>query len=503
MRARRIVFTTRSLAAVLLIASMFPLSGLAQDVSQRADSLQAGIQALETQTNELKSMMQEMRAEILRSRAETAALRQELQATREQLAAAAPSVQQDVQKLQEDQDLLKAKVDQQYQTKVESASRYRVRLSGMALFNLFQNNGTVDNIVFPTVAEQSQPAYYSNGNFGGSFRQSQIGLEAFGPDLWGARIRGNVQFDFAGGFTGVTDPVVFSLPRLRTGVVRLDWTKTSVVAGQDALFFAPLAPSSIATVAVPPLAYSGNLWSWIPQLRVEHRFALADESNVSLQAGILDPMSGDASNPYSYDRPPDAGEASRQPAYAVRTAWTQNASDRSMQFGVGGYYSRQNWGYHRDVDGWAATSDWRVPLSNRFELSGELYRGRAIGGLGGGIGRTILASGAISDPLVRIKGLNAEGGWLQVKFQQTEKLEWNSAFGLDTVPAKDLHVFPFSPSSYNYSPVARNRSGFGNLIYRPRSDLLLSGEFRPIRTYSVRGTPWRATQVSLSMGVLF
>jgi len=77
-RARRIVFTTRSLAAVLLIASMFPLSGLAQDVSQRADSLQAGIQALETQTNELKSMMQEMRAEILRSRAETAALRQEL-----------------------------------------------------------------------------------------------------------------------------------------------------------------------------------------------------------------------------------------------------------------------------------------------------------------------------------------------------------------------------------------------------------------------------------------
>jgi hypothetical protein len=32
--------------------------------------------------------------------------------------------------------LVQAKVDEQYQTKVESASKYRVRLSGIVLMNL-------------------------------------------------------------------------------------------------------------------------------------------------------------------------------------------------------------------------------------------------------------------------------------------------------------------------------------------------------------------------------
>jgi len=41
------------------------------------------------------------------------------------------------------QDLLAAKVEDQYQSKVESASKYRVRLSGIALMNLFSNQGAV------------------------------------------------------------------------------------------------------------------------------------------------------------------------------------------------------------------------------------------------------------------------------------------------------------------------------------------------------------------------
>ena len=35
--------------------------------------------------------------------------------------------------------------------------------------------------------------------------------------------------------------------RLRTGIVRFDWADTSIVAGQDSLFFAPLVPTSLAT----------------------------------------------------------------------------------------------------------------------------------------------------------------------------------------------------------------------------------------------------------------
>src|ERR1700681_3532026 len=46
---------------------------------------------------------------------------------------------------QDDWDVLNARVDEQRQTKVESASRYRLKLSGIALFNAFGNFGQVDN----------------------------------------------------------------------------------------------------------------------------------------------------------------------------------------------------------------------------------------------------------------------------------------------------------------------------------------------------------------------
>ena len=48
------------------------------------------------------------------------------------------------------------------------------------------------------------------------------------------------------------------------------------------------------------------------------------------------------------------------------------------------------------MDGWAATSDWDVPLGRWFSWSGEVYRGRAIGGLGGGPNASVLFSGAVN-----------------------------------------------------------------------------------------------------------
>src|ERR1700733_8265275 len=48
--------------------------------------------------------------------------------------------------LDEEYDLLAGKVDDQYQTKAESASKYRMKISGIVLMNLFSNQGVVDNI---------------------------------------------------------------------------------------------------------------------------------------------------------------------------------------------------------------------------------------------------------------------------------------------------------------------------------------------------------------------
>jgi hypothetical protein len=102
-----------------------------------------------------------------------------------------------------------------------------------------------------------------------------------------------------------------------------------------------------------------------------------------------------------------------------------------------------------------------------------------------------------------VRGLNATGGWAQLKFRQTEKLEWNGAFGQDSSFARDLRLFPLSTQSYFDPSLARNRSAFLNFIYRPRSDLLFSVEYRCLRTISVSGNSETAGHINVSMGVLF
>jgi hypothetical protein len=402
--------------------------------------------------------------------------------------------------IEEEYELLSGKVDDQYQTKVESASKYRMRLSGIVLMNLFSNQGTVDSIDLPSLA-YPRPAGGSGGSFGATVRQSEIGFEVFGPRVAGARTKADLQLDLAGGFSSIPDGVNSGLARLRTATMHLDWENTSIVAGQDTLFFSPSSPTSFATLATPALSYAGNLWGWIPQIRVEHKISLGDSSSLLLQGGILDPVSGEvpANTPY---RAPGAGEASRQPAFGTRIAWTRNFFGQPLRLGLGGFYSRQDYGFERTVDGWAAMSDLELPLGPKFTLSGKAYRGRALGGLYGGIGRSVLFEGKPTNAYSEVIGLNTVGGWTQLKYKATNKLEFNVAFGIDNPYAANLEYFQY-PQSYGDPSLSRNRAGFANFIYRPRSDLLFSAEYRQIETNSIVTGLSGAGHLNLSMGVLF
>jgi hypothetical protein len=406
--------------------------------------------------------------------------------------------------LDEEYQLLAGKVDDQYQTKVESASKYRVRLSGIVLMNLVSNQGVVDSIDLPTLSYPRMPGE-SGGSFGATLRQSEIGLEAFGPAVTGAKTTADLQLDLAGGFPSVPNGVNSGILRLRTATMRMDWTNTSVVVGQDAIFFSPSSPTSFASLAVPALSAAGNLWSWVPQIRVEHRVALSDESSLLFQGGILDPVSGEAPGAIpgtEYYRRPGPGEASRQPAYGSRIAWMGKVFGQPLRLGVGGYYSRQNYGFSRNVDSWAGMTDLELPLSHQFSLSGKLYRGKALGGFYGGIGRSVLFSGDPTLASTQVEGVDSVGGWAQLKYRPANKWEFNAAFGMDNPYASDLEYFPYA-QAYGDPALARNKGSFGNMIYRPRSDLLFSAEYRHLTTYTINNGGSGAGQLNLMMGVLF
>jgi TolA-binding protein len=516
---------------------------LASDIK----ALVTSVSRLQSQVETLNSQMSELRSAQQEALREAEQLRAELNQTREQLAAktgsgpglyeaspktsqpssasvpsSSPSssslasatlprqvqstgdssqgdLQQRISKLEDDQELMNDKIVEQSQTKIESGSKYRVRLSGLVLLNTAVTRGSVDNLDFSQIAVPAEAPGVA-GSFSGSLRQSQIGVETFGPDIAGARTSANVKFDFAGGFPNVPNGAALGIVRLRTGTVRLDWANTSIVAGQDGIFFAPLTPTTLSSLAIPALSYTGNLWSWTPQVRIEHRFALSENSGLRIQAGILDSLTGDV--PHQSYRYPSVGEASGQPAYATHIGYSQRIFGRDLNIGIGGYYGRQNWAFGRTVDGWAGVTDVTVPLGEFLDFSAEFYRGSAVGGLGGGVGQSILLSGPVYNPNTAIYGLDSTGGWVQLKFKPKPNFEVNFAYGEDVPFASELKRFPASALYYGYS-ISRNQSPFVNFIFRMRSDVLASVEYKRLQTNPLNSNAYIANQVIMSLGYAF
>jgi hypothetical protein len=521
-----------SVAAVFVLQSMILLSARSwaqQAPATSAATIDPAVHDLQDQVRQLREMIDEMRAENAQSREEMKQLRQDLQTTRALLehgptsvpsptveaatrpnvspaagstAAAVPpaSIEQRVEKLEEATSLIGDKEDEQYQTKVETASKYRARLHGIVLMNAFRNVGGADSIDFP---DYSQPVGQGSpqASLGATLRQSEIGLEIFGPNLFGAKTSADVQMDFAGGFPATGNGVNFGIVRLQTANARFDWAKTSVIAGQDSLFISPLSPTSFASLATPAFGYAGNLWGWTPQLRIEHRFSLTDQQTVTVQAGVLDNLDWEYPQDPFY-RYPQAGEQSGQPAYAVRTSWSRPVHDHPLSFGVAGYYGRQNWEWNRKVDAWAGMADWQIPITSRLSLAGEFYRGRGIGGLGADAGRSIVYGGGPSYAFTPIRGINDEGGWAQVKFQLTPKVELNGVIADDDALTANIRGFAFDIPN---TPLieGRNRGAFANIVFRPRSDLIFSAELRRLQTFPVYNVESTTNQLNLAVGILF
>jgi hypothetical protein len=404
---------------------------------------------------------------------------------------------------QDDWDLLNARVEEQRQTKVESGSKFRLRLSGLALFNLFDTAGNVDNLDVPTIALPKH-AGFPYGGFGASVRQSIVGLTGIGPQIFGARTSADLQMGFYGGLPSGYNATTSGIANLRIVRIRFDWENASVVAGLDTPFFSPNMPTTYMSVAVPGFASAGNLWTWTPTIRVEHRFGGAG-TPFKLEAGLLDPSANINYATNNNLRVASPTESSRILTYATRFSYNRKSEDRPAIFGVAGVYSPQEFfgTYHQT--GWAAVADWKFGLLPRTELSGQFFTGRGIDGFGG----VPESPYPIQNQFVytaftaRLLGnIGVIGGWSQLKFKWNARHEFNVAAGTGGRKSSVLR----QTLSYSLQPPlipARNEMIFGNYIFRPRSDLLFSAEYRRLRTYEVTGTPDSAGQFGLAVGFLF
>jgi hypothetical protein len=489
-----------TLGTTLLVSLGAAAPARAQDApaSRLAQGEPASPAALAAQVRELRQALDAMQAQIVEARREADALRLKLQALDAQLAALKGDNAR-IDAVSQEQDLLDAKVEEHEQTKVASGSRYRVRLSGLVLVNVLGTHGSVDNLDLPLVAE-SRAAGLSNGAFSASVRQSFLNVEVFGARIAGANTVGDLSLDFFGGFPITAEGVTAPLVRLRTARVSLDWQHATLVAGQDVPFFSPRSPTSLASTAYPALSSAGNLWVWTPQVRLERRVALNERSTFSAQVGILDPLTGEPPA-QEYNRIATAGERTGVPAAAVRAGFQRAAGERTIDLGAATYYARQSWIAGSTIPSWAVAGDWDVPLGAWFAVSGEVYRGEALGGFGGGASVPVLFDGPPAT-LRHVVPVRASGGWVQLKATPRPRLELNGAFGVDS-PSRGrlLQLVPvtiLAPASVN-----RNASAFVNTIFQARSNFVISVEYRRLWTTGLDDVMHRAHHVTFSTGIGF
>ena len=499
------------------ILAVLVASGLELSAQTAQPSIPAQIQQLNAAMERTQDLLKQSQQQLDEMRTQLAALQQQMaqqQGTTASAdatdppapAAAQPQTQSaELENIRERQAMQETQIATLDQVKVESESKYPVKITGLLLFNGFVNTSGVDIPAIPTVASPG------SGSTGASVRQTVLGIDARGPHLWGARSYADLHVDFFGNTTPALAASLGSystndsLLRLKTAHAGLQWENTEAAFSYDRPLISPDSPSSLTAVATPALAWSGNLWAWNPQLTFTQNVPFAESHSLQLQAAMIDvgdpPISLSGLNS-SAAVPPSGAEQSRWPGLEARIALLGSQRDDRDHLGIGGYFSPHVLPSGRRYDAWASTLDARFHLPARLQFSGSFYRGLALGGLGAGGYKDY---GYFYEPTqgeFYFRPLNDVGGWTQLKEKVNERIEFNAAFGIDNVFAADLHRYAI-PAGTMYQNLARNRTWTGNVIYSPSAYLLFSFEYRYLASAPVTGPSSTANVIGLSAGYKF
>jgi len=489
---------------IFCLASV-PLSSQTQTVQQ----------SLEKQVEQLTQIMARTQAQLEESQRQMDEMRRQIDTLKQQIAdagaetaaaQAAEKLAREVEDIRERQAMQESQIATHEQAKVESSSKYGLKLTGLILLNGFVNTNRVDMVATPSIASPGA------GSTGASVKQTILGLQAHGPHLFGATSRADLSLDFNGGSQpsgGGSGAYNGDILRLRTAHAMLDWEHAEAFFSYDRPIVSPLSPDSLTAVAIPALAWSGNLWTWNPQIGVTQNISVSTRQRLRLQAALIDVANPPvlyntpSSSTPATNSPPSTAEQSRWPGVETRIALLGNGTETGAQIGVGGYFAP-----HRTLGGtrwnaWAGTMDYRQPLPGRMEFAGSFYRGLSLGGLGGGAYKDYLFRIDPNNPSASYyETLDDVGGWAQLKQRATSRLEFNEAFGIDNVPAGQLRPFANTANAI-YQNLARNRTYTANVIYSPSAYLLFSLEYRYLLSSPVIGTTNPANIIGVAAGYKF
>jgi hypothetical protein len=409
------------------------------------------------------------------------------------LTAARDSLEERLRRAEEAIELLRRQLATQAASEVRTKSRVQFELFGRVLLNTFHNSGRVNVVDVPQFVLPSAGAPSPEGSFSAAVRQSLVGGAIHISNVLGGTFTGDLTLDLFGAIysnPSRTLPVV----RLRTARGILRWDHARILVGQEDPVFMGVNPVSLASIGTPEFVTAGNIWLWLPQIRLGGD--VGDRVRVGAEVAVLAPASGEPDAPTDPD-PADLAELSGRPFLQGRMYLRWGEPGSGGEIGIAGH---RGWFSNIGTAGPIIASegellnsegialDARVPFTRWLELRGEVYRGKLLRGLGGGgIGQNFGAA----DPATGARNILLDtGGWAQLNLRPDPIWELGAGFGLDQPRASDRPVRQ------------RNLAYEGHLIVRPAGPLLVGIEYRRMETRYAAGT-FADDHVNLATGFEF
>lgn len=386
---------------------------------------------------------------------ELRALRQELAAARAPAAESPRAVSPAAPPLAEQLEVQNRRIEDLEQTKVAADHKLPIQLTGSLLFNTYWNGSNSGDQLNPT----SAAAVAGVSSFGGTFRQSILGLKFQGPGIFaGGKVNGSLYMDFFAG----TGTALNQLLRVRVATVDLDWRRTTLSFAHDKPILAPREPASLARVGISPLTAAGNLWLWQPQVRLEHRFFFGDTAGVRAQGGVYQTSESTTGVPEEYL----AGFHRSRPGLQGRFEFWKVFNNGGRLEIAPGFHLSNSRVKSGSIPSRIYSVDWFLRPLRRIEISGQWFAGENVGAVGG------MRPSLVFFPDGSVTAIRARGGWAQLTYRVNQRAWFNFYGGQQSNRASEL-----LPGAIN-----RNRSYAGNFMYRLGSNVVAAFEASQVRT---------------------
>jgi hypothetical protein len=366
-------------------------------------------------------------------------------------------------------EMLQKQLAEQATTAVQTRSRIQLELTGRVVINAFSNERRVNNVDDPQFVLRDSAILIPSNGFGMAVRQTMLGFRTQVSDIAGGTFRGVMDVDFYGGQQPSSGGRTFPLLRLRTAHGTIRWPHGEIMAGQEIPLVSPQNPISPAAVGTPGFVTAGNLWLWLPQLRVTGE--VGSKLRFGVQGAVLAPTSGDAVGAFDTDF--DVAERSRKPYLEtrLRVRWGEDPSQLSEL----GCAAHIGWVAvptvtHPQLDSTLQSKvigcDARVSVFDWLELRGEAYGGQLARGLGGGaIGQGIGQNG---------RPVQNAAWWGQLNLRPISQVQLGAGCGVDDPDDSDL----VQAVNTRY----RNQACAVYSIVRPAGPTFIGFELRKIET---------------------